>query len=68
MNYDLNVRCTKCSRYMLLKASKSSEVQVRCTDRTCKSWNSIKVVMITDYLPHDHPDKPENKPKSKKKA
>ena len=66
--YDLKARCSNCSRFLKIKASASSEVIVVCPDRKCKAENSIKVVMITDYLPHDHPDKPENKPKSKKKA
>ena len=70
--YDLKARCSSCSRFLKIKASASSEVVVTCTDRKCKAENSIKVVMITDYLPHNHPDKPENKtaekPKAKKKS
>ena len=35
---------------MLIKASKSSDVEVRCNDRACKTWNTIKVVMLTDLV------------------
>lgn len=48
MSYELNVRCKDCSRFMQVKASSSSNVQIRCTDRSCKTWNTIKVVMLSD--------------------
>ena len=64
--YDLKTRCTKCSRFLKLKASASSDVVVTCTDRRCRAENNIKVVMLTDYerLRHKHNHEPEKaKPK-----
>lgn len=47
--YDLKVRCSSCERFIKMKAIKSSEVVVTCSDRKCKSDNTIKVVMLSDY-------------------
>ena len=50
MTYDLKIRCSKCDRFIKMKASASSEVVVTCSDRKCKSDNTIKVVMLTDLV------------------
>lgn len=50
MSYDLNVRCSSCTRFIKLKAIASSEVVVVCEDRRCKKENTIKVVMMSDYF------------------
>lgn len=55
MAYDLKARCKSCSRFMKIKAVASSEIVVTCTDRKCKADNTIKVVMLSDYVKqHDH--------------
>lgn len=54
MSHELNVRCVHCTRFINIKAVQSSEIEVRCTDRKCKQWNKIKVVMLTDYYDHNH--------------
>lgn len=48
MSYELKVRCQDCDRFIPLKASKTSEIEVRCSDRRCKKWNKVKVVMASD--------------------
>lgn len=50
MTYDLKARCTNCERFLKLKAKASSEIVVTCPDRKCKKENTIKVVMLTDYI------------------
>lgn len=50
MSYELKVRCKHCDRFIPLKASKTSEIEVKCTDRKCKQWNSIKIVMLSDHI------------------
>ena len=52
--YDLKVRCSKCTRYLKLKAMASSEVVVTCPDRKCKAENTIKVVMLSDHIKNGH--------------
>jgi len=59
MTYDLKIRCSKCDRFIKMKASASSDVVVTCTDRRCKSENTIKVVMLSDMyrqanIVHEH--------------
>lgn len=52
--YDLKVRCKECTRFIKMKAKASSEVVVTCTDRKCKSDNTIKVVMLSDIVKKEH--------------
>ena len=47
---DLNVRCQFCERFIPIKADKSLEVNVRCSDRKCKQWNKIKVVFLSEHI------------------
>lgn len=59
MTYDLNVRCSSCSRFIKMKAKASSEVVIVCEDRKCKAENTIKVVMLSDMyrqanIVHEH--------------
>lgn len=56
MTYDIKARCSNCERFLKIKANASSEVVVTCPDRKCKADNTIKVVMLTDYMriPHSH--------------
>lgn len=54
MTYDLKARCNSCSRFLKLKAKASSEIVVTCTDRKCKKENTIKVVMLSDYIRKGH--------------
>lgn len=48
MSFDIKVRCNNCDRYIPVKAVKSSEVEIRCGDRKCKQWQTIKVLMLSD--------------------
>lgn len=50
MTHDLKLRCKNCDRFIKLKAIESSEVVVTCTDRKCKSDNTIKVVMLSSMV------------------
>jgi len=59
MTYDLKVRCTGCDRFLKMKAKASSNVVVTCSDRKCKKENSIKVVMISDYVKDKQGDRHE---------
>lgn len=58
--YDIKARCKgkidgkPCNRFLKVKAVKSSEVVVTCEDRRCKSDNTIKIVMLSDYYPKEH--------------
>ena len=55
MAFDLKARCKSCSRFMKIKAVASSEIVVTCSDRRCKAENTIKVVMLSDYVKqHQH--------------
>ena len=55
MTYELNIRCSNCSRFIKMKAKASSEVVIVCEDRKCKSENTIKVVMLSDLNgQHNH--------------
>ena len=54
MIYDLNVRCSNCTRFLKIKASASSEVVMTCDDRKCKADNIIKVVMLSDLYANGH--------------
>lgn len=48
MSYELNIRCKNCTRYIPVKAVKTSEIEVRCSDRKCKQWQTVKIVMLSD--------------------
>ena len=50
MIYELKAHCKTCNRFLKLKAKASSEVVITCTDRKCKAENTIKVVMLSDYI------------------
>lgn len=56
MSYDIKARCKGtidgkvCGRFLKVKAIASSEIVVTCSDRKCKHDNTIKVVMLSDYL------------------
>lgn len=50
MAFDLKARCSKCDRFMKIKANASSDIVVTCTDRKCKTDNTIKVVMLSDMV------------------
>lgn len=50
MSYALEVRCKYCDRFIPVEASKSSEIKIKCSDRKCKKWNTIKVVMMSDHI------------------
>lgn len=54
MSYELNVRCSKCTRFIKIKANASSDVVVTCEDRKCKADNTIKVIMLTDIVEKEH--------------
>jgi len=61
MSYDLKVRCQNCDRFMPIKASKTSDIEVKCSDRKCKQWNKIKVVMLSDMIgKHTHKEDGDN--------
>jgi hypothetical protein len=48
-SYDIQARCNSCTRFLKVKAVKSSEIVITCEDRKCKKDNVIKVVMLSDY-------------------
>lgn len=56
MSYDIPARCTgkiegkACGRFLKVKAKGSSEIVLTCPDRKCKHENTIKVVMLSDYV------------------
>lgn len=61
---DLDIRCTKCDRFLGLKGVKSIIAQVRCPNSKCKSLNNVKVVNSTSSeadLRYKFPDTTEEK-------
>lgn len=46
--YELKKRCSNCDRFIPIKAVKSSEIEIKCTDRKCKQWQTVKIVMVSD--------------------
>lgn len=48
MSYELKVRCEHCDRFIPLKAANTSQIEVKCTDRKCKKWNKLKIVMVSE--------------------
>lgn len=56
MIYKLNARCKFCDRFIPVEAVASSNIRVRCSDRKCKQWNEIKVVMLSDHIKQGHDD------------
>lgn len=50
MTYDIKVRCSFCDRFIPIQAVESAKIRIKCSDRKCKEWNDIKIVMLTDLL------------------
>lgn len=48
INYELDVRCEFCDRYLKLKARESSSVVITCSDRKCRKENVIKIIMVSE--------------------
>lgn len=47
---DLDLRCTKCKRYLGLKGVSIMIAQVRCPSSKCKHLNSIKVITASNGI------------------
>lgn len=54
MSYDIKVRCKFCDRFIPVEAVASSSIRIKCSDRKCKQWNDIKIVMLSDLVKSHH--------------
>lgn len=45
MSANIELRCQFCNRYLPIEIEATSIIRVRCTERKCKKWNNIKVVL-----------------------
>lgn len=63
MSYEIKARCKHCDRFIPVEAVESSNIRVKCSDRKCKQWNDIKIVMISDMIKaHSGISIPQTKP------